>query len=146
MFSKTGQKLFLVGMFILLACLSGCAADQRHDRQNTVLAPPPNADPKAVAALMEGNRLFSERQWTAAIRKYEKAIQLQPTLAEAHYNLGWTLYSKGEFKDARPHFIEAATLAPAHPVIRNAPPFRRYEPVAPAPPEKAFDGHMGHQH
>ncbi|MCA9455616.1 MAG: tetratricopeptide repeat protein [Nitrospira sp.] len=41
--------------------------------------------------LLDGNRLFAEHRWTAAMMKYEEAIQAQPTLAETHYNLGMVL-------------------------------------------------------
>ena len=78
--------------------------------------------------------------------KYEEAVQAQPKLAEAHYNLGMALYKKGPVSAASPHFIEAADLAPGHPVIWNAPPFRKYGTVESSPPTSAPDGHFGHQH
>ncbi|MDT7040721.1 tetratricopeptide repeat protein [Candidatus Nitronereus thalassa] len=79
-------------------------------------------------------------------RKYEEAIQSQPKLAEAHYHLGLTLYRKGSLLAAQPHFIEVANLAPGHPAIWNAPPFRQYGTVEPETQEPAQDGHTGHQH
>jgi Flp pilus assembly protein TadD len=96
--------------------------------------------------LLDGNRLFAEHRWTAAIMKYEEATQAQPTLAEAHYNLGMALYRKGPVSAASPHFIEAADLAPGDPIIWNAPPFRKYGTVEPSTPVPSSDGHMGHQH
>jgi tetratricopeptide (TPR) repeat protein len=96
--------------------------------------------------IIEGNRLFAEHRWTAAIGKYEEAIHAQPKLAEAHYNLGLTLYRKGPVSASRPHFIEAADLAPGHPVIWHSPPFRKYGTVQPSTPAPTPDGHMGHQH
>jgi Flp pilus assembly protein TadD len=96
--------------------------------------------------ILEGNQRFAEHRWTAAIGKFEKAVQVQPKLAEAHYNLGLALYRKGPVSAARPHFIEAADLATGHPVIWNAPPFRKYGTVEPTIPTSAPDGHMGHQH
>jgi len=42
--------------------------------------------------------------------------------------------------------MKAADLAPGHPVIWNAPPFRQYGTVEPETQEQAPDGHMGHSH
>lgn len=133
--------------YLLLAVLwlGGCAgAPPSH--QEGPLPPPEQATPLVAKMILEGNQRFAEHRWTAAIGKYEEAIQAQPKLAEAHYNLGLTLYRKGPVAAARAHFIEAANLAPGHPVIWNAPPFRRYGNVETDSEEQASDGHMGHQH
>lgn len=129
--------------FLLLAMLwlGGCAGTP-HSHQEGPLPPPEHATPLAAQLILEGNQRFAEHRWTAAIGKYEEAIQAQPKLAEAHYNLGLTLYRKGPVAAARPHFIEAADLAPGHPVIWNAPPFRKYGTA----PEQAPDEDTGHQH
>lgn len=133
--------------FLLLAVLSlgGCGGTS-HSPQEGPLLPPEHATPLAAQLILEGNQRFAEHRWTAAIGKYEEAIQAQPKLAEAHYNLGLTLHWKGPMSAARPHFIEAANLAPGHPVIWNAPPFRRYGNVETDSEEQVSDGHMGHQH
>ena len=114
--------------------------------QNQPLPPPENATPLVAKLLLDGNRLFAEHRWTSAIMKDEEATQAQPTLAEAHYNLGMALYKKGPVSAASPHFIEAANLAPGHPVIWNAPTFRKYGTVESGTPTTATDGHFGHQH
>ena len=141
-----GQKMCLSGMAILLVLLASCAGGHKHEHQDQVLPPPPNANSEAATAMMEGNRLFADHQWTAALPKYEKAIQTQPKLAEAHYNLALTLYKKGRISESRPHFIEAANLAPGHPVIWDAPPFRKYGTVKSADSEPPSPEPGGHQH
>ena len=132
-------------VLLALWIIGGCAG-AAHAPQDGPLPPPENADPLAAQLILDGNRLFAEHRWTAAIEKFEEAIQAQPTLAEAHYNLGLTLYRKGPVSAARPHFIQAADLAPGHPIIGNAPPFRKYGTVETSSPGPAPDGHMGHQH
>jgi len=129
--------------FLLLAVLwlGGCAGTP-HSHQEGPLPPPEYATPLAAQLILEGNQRFTEHRWTAAMGKYEEAIQAQPKLAEAHYNLGLTLYRKGPVAAAHPHFIEAANLAPGHPVIWNAPPFRKYGTI----PDHAPDEDTGHQH
>lgn len=142
--TNTQTRLGIAFLFVVLV-VGGCASTSPSTKE-APLAPPETANPIVAQLIFEGNRLFAERQWTGAIGKYEEAIQAQPQLAEAHYNLGLTLYRKGPVATARPHFIEAANLAPGHPVIWNAPPFRKYETVEPVAPEPAADGHVGHQH
>ncbi len=132
-----------IGIFLIVLGIGGCATAPQPP-QNEPLPPPQNANPQAAQLIEDGNRLFAEHRWTSAIIKYEEAVQAQPKLAEAHYNLGMALYKKGPVSAARSHFIEAADLAPGHPVIWNAPPFRKYGTVEPSTP--APDGHMGHQH
>ncbi len=135
---------YVVSMIVVVLLVSCGGVTQSP--QDDPLPPPENASPLAAQLIIDGNRLFAEHRWTAAIGKYEEAIQAQPKLAEAHYNLGMALYKKGPVSAARPHFIEAADLAPGHPVIWNAPPFRKYGTVEPTTPTAAPDGHMGHQH
>src|SRR5207249_9219715 len=52
--------------------------------------------------------------------------QVQPTLAEAHYNLALVIEILGDGATARRHYIEAANLAPGHKVIWDSPPLRRH--------------------
>lgn len=134
-----------LSVLLALWVIGGCASSP-HTPQNDPLPPPENASPLAAQLILDGNRLFAEHRWTAAIGKFEEATQAQPTLAEAHYNLGMALYRKGPVSAASPHFIEAANLAPGHPVLWNAPPFRKYGTVAPSTPGSAPDRHLGHQH
>jgi tetratricopeptide (TPR) repeat protein len=134
-----------IGFFLIVLMISGCAGTAQSP-QDEPLPPPENANPPVAQLILDGNRLFAEHRWTAAIGKYEEATQAQPTLAEAHYNLGLTLYRKGPVSASRPHFVEAADLAPGHPVIGNAPPFRKYGTVETNSPTPAPDGHFGHQH
>jgi len=133
--------------FLLFAVLwlGGCAGTP-HSHQEGPLPPPEHATSLAAQQILEGNLRFAEHRWTAARGKYEEAIQAQPKLAEAHYNLGLALYRKGPVAAARPHFIEAANLAPGHPVIWNSPPFRKYGTVEPSAPEGVSDDDHGHQH
>ncbi len=134
-----------IGFFLVVLLIGGCAGVSQP-LQDEPLPPPENAKPLVAQIIIEGNRLFAEHRWTAAIGKYEEATQAQPTLAEAHYNLGLTLYRKGPVSASRLHFMEAADLAPGHHVIGNAPPFRKYGTVKSSTPTPAQDGHFGHQH
>jgi tetratricopeptide (TPR) repeat protein len=61
-------------------------------------------------------------QWEGAKQHFEAALAASPDLAEARYNLGWTLYRLGAMQQGDTHFIEAANLAPGNKVIWDSPP------------------------
>ena len=43
---------------------------------------------RAKAAFKDGNRLYKEENYRQAIPFYERAIELEPNFAEAHFYLG----------------------------------------------------------
>lgn len=105
--------------------LFGCLSDPAPPPQLTLNAPI-GANPASVAALKEGNQRFAEGRWGAAKTLFEQAIQAQPDMAEAHYNLGLVYERLGDRQQARHYYIEAANLAPGHKVIWNSPPLKRH--------------------
>lgn len=54
-------------------------------------------------------------------------LGMDPSLAEAHYNLALALDQMGEKAEARKHYVAAANLAPGNRVIWNAPPLRKFD-------------------
>ncbi len=130
----TGMRFGLLG---LLSCVFlvnlGCASDKPASLM--VLDPPPNTMTQVQKFLTEGNRLFREGRWGGARQQFQSAIQAQPDLAEAHYNLALAMDHMGDRAGAKPHYITAANLAPGHKVIWNSPPLRRYGNV----PDKPID-------
>lgn len=119
---KGSMILLMTGLI-----LAGCATSGEKPPSERTLRPPAGTVPQAAAAVEEGNRLFDSRDWQAAKAQYEAAIQAQPTLAEAHYNLGQTLIKLGDKETAKHHYIEAANLAPGNKVIWNSPPLRKHQ-------------------
>lgn len=124
---------------------SGCAGTS-YAPQDEPLPPPEQANHVVAPLILEGNRLYFQKRFRDAEMKYQGAIDIQSSVGEAHYNLGLALSQRKLHTEARPHFEKAAELEPFNQVIRNAPPFRKYEPPAPRVQEPAHDGHMGHQH
>jgi len=122
--------ILLVG---LLA--GGCATGPPPEPTLRALA---GTAPEAVTLMEEGNRLFAAGQWEPSKQRYEAAIKVQPSLAEAHYNLALALERLGNRAEAKKHYLEAANLAPGHKVIWNSPPLRKYGEGDPIPKEKAF--------
>ena len=119
------MKVMLVWIMMGVT-LAACVAPKQPER---TLRAPAGTDPAVTAMVEEGNRLFNAAQWDAARVQYETAITAQPSLAEAHYNLGWVLNSLGDEAASRRHFMEAATLAPGNKVIWDSPPLRQHGKV-----------------
>ncbi len=120
----------------MVACLFGgvmflgaCASTPEPVKQPTLNAPA-HASPAVRSAVSQGNQLFALGRWDAAKTQYEKALQEKNTVAEAHYNLALVLDRLGKREEARPHYMEAANLAPGNKVIWNSPVLRRYGDVA----------------
>ena len=127
-------RLVMLGICVLMGLINaGCTSDKPASLM--VLDPPPTILTQAQTYLTEGNRLFREGRWEGARQQFQAAIQEQPDLAEAHYNLAVALDHMGNQEGAKSHFITAANLAPGHKVIWNSPPLRRYGNV----PDKPID-------
>lgn len=114
-------------VLLSLVVLGGCASVVKPKAEpERTLRPPAGTSPAAAAAVEEGNRLFAAHQWEPAKVQYESAIKVQPSLAEAHYNLALVLEMLQDQAGAKKHYIEAANLAPGHKVIWDSPPLRKH--------------------
>jgi len=51
-----------------------------------------------------------------AIPEFQAALKHNPNHPEAHYHLGRALFVKGDFEDAKVHYLETARLDPKAPV------------------------------
>jgi tetratricopeptide (TPR) repeat protein len=64
---------------------------------------------------VRGSELDGERAtWNEAADCYRRAIELDPTFADAHCNLGSLLFNRGRRDEARRHFEQTVELAPRH--------------------------------
>lgn len=114
------NRLLWVALGLVLA---GCSSQSKAVLQP--LQAPTGTTPAAVTRLDEGNKQFAAQNWDGAKAAYLQSIAAEPTLAEAHYNLGLTLDRLGDKAAAKKHYFEAANLAPGNKVIWNAPPLRK---------------------
>ena len=121
----------IVGVCLIVMGMMGCVSDKPAPL--TTLDPPPNVDSQVLQLFTEGNRLFREGQWEAARKQFQSAVERQPDLAEAHYNIALCTDLMGDQAGAKKHYIEAANLAPGNKVIWNSPPLRRYGHVPDKP-------------
>jgi tetratricopeptide (TPR) repeat protein len=85
------------------------AAQQKQQQQPAAAAAeesPAIKEAKAGLAALNGGKIEE------AITALEKALQLDPTLVTAHYNLGAAYERKDKLDQARKHFQEAVKLKP----------------------------------
>ena len=66
----------------------------------------------AAEAFSQGVREHQAREYEKAIESYQRAIQNDPTLVRAHYNLGLLLRDKRDLPQARLEFEQALAVAP----------------------------------
>ncbi|WP_447602873.1 tetratricopeptide repeat protein [Nitrospira sp. Nam80] len=120
------MRRMLLSFVLLAGSLSaGCATDRKEPIQ-TLRAPAGTA--AVVKQEMDrGNGLFASQDWTGAREAYVAVLGMDPSLAEAHYNLALALDQMGEKAEARKHYVTAANLAPGNRVIWNAPPLRKFD-------------------
>lgn len=129
-----GFRFVALGVCCLFFLVNqGCAS--KKPAPLMVLDPPSYSIAQVEPNFTEGNRLFREGRWEGARQQFQAAVDAQPDLAEAHYNLALAMDFMGDGAGAKPHYITAANLAPGHKVIWNSPPLRRYGNVPDKPIE-----------
>jgi len=67
----------------------------------------------------KGNQAFTLAQYSDAIEYYKRAIALDPTIAEVHYNLGMTYANMGMAEEAIAEYNKALVITPNDPEIHN---------------------------
>jgi tetratricopeptide (TPR) repeat protein len=88
------RSFFITGLFLLALASFGCGgASSDANNANTPAESPFAHITDANEALAEGNRLFDENQIDMAIAAYQRAVEIDPDLADAHFQLGiaWSL-------------------------------------------------------
>lgn len=133
-----------LSMMVALAgvvMLNGCQSISKR----MVLPAPPGTNAAASRHNDEGIEAYQQQQWEVAKQHFGAAIEVSPEFAEAHYNIGETLYRLKAIPEGDAHFIQAANLAPGNKVIWNAPPLRGVTVSDKEVSGKSPDGHM-HSH
>jgi len=138
---KTMCIMRIIVAALLTVALSACTPKATSQ----LLAAPSIAREGAKVENERGIIAYQEGHMDQARQHFEAAITVEPDLAEAHYNLGMTLYRLGMVGDGDHHFIEAANLAPGHKIIWDAPPLRNAAPGDKDLIRAGSDGHM-HSH
>ncbi len=126
---------------VLVVALGGC---QSAPGQLLVVSPSGTVQ-TAARHNDEGIQAYNQKQYESAKQHFEAAVQASPELAEAHYNLGMTLYELGAVREGNTHSIKAANLAPGNKVIWNSPPLKSVYVPEKEVKSPASDGHLHSQ-
>lgn len=137
----TGSGVFAVVVLVGAMVGIGCQSTPKR----TVLAAPAGTNASASRHNDEGIQAYQQQQWERAKQHFDAAIAASPEFAEAHYNLGMTLYRLKAMQAGDAHFIQAANLAPGNKVIWDAPPLRGVKVPDKDVSGMSSDGHM-HSH
>jgi len=70
---------------------------------------------QARGANRAGAELAAQKEWDAAIEQFRKALELQPDLGEARFNLAGALLEKGKLNEAAGELRHLTTQYPAWP-------------------------------
>ena len=90
------------------------------------LAVLPMTSPGAAQRNLEGIKSYNDGDWHTARTRFELAIQTDPRLPEAHFNLALTLHKLGDHGQARTHFRIAGELAPDNTEIVSTSVYRNH--------------------
>ena len=112
-----GIRLVIFGC---LVTLTACATPSGP------LAVLPMTSPSAAQQNLEGIQQYNSGNWPEAKRRFESAIQADPDLPEAHFNLALTLHKLEDHQEATVHFKRAGELAPANKEIVGSSPYRNH--------------------
>jgi Flp pilus assembly protein TadD len=90
-------RLAVACLMLLVTCVAPASADARSDAREQVEF---------------GINVAQRGLWREAIYRWERAVEIDPTYAEAHNNLAIGYEHEGEFDKARQSYERAVKLAP----------------------------------
>ena len=100
---------------------------------NEPLPAPPGSDATAARHNSDGIVDYERGHWSIAKDHFASAVEADPNLAEAHFNLGLALNKLNLQSEATSHFKKAAELAPANSAIVQSNAYRsRTAPPSPS--------------
>ncbi|MBX3330243.1 MAG: tetratricopeptide repeat protein [Nitrospira sp.] len=108
------------------------------------LSAPPGSNATAAQHNSNGIVHYEMEHWSIAKDHFASAIEADPSLAEAHFNLGLALDKLNLQSEATTHFKKAAELAPANNAIVQSSAYRsRTAPPSPSSYGPSSYGGMG---
>ena len=91
------RRLGVACLLLVVTCVAPAYADVRAD---------------ARAQVEFGINVAQRGLWREAIYRWQKAVEIDPTYAEAHNNLAIGYEHEGQFEKARQSYEQAVKLAP----------------------------------
>jgi len=106
-------KSWLLATFVLLALCGGCSKKKPVEaRPSAVTSQSPTLQDKAEAAWGEGNRAATRGDFWGAIAQYDKAIGLDPDLAELYVARGSAYVAQQNYNHAFADYLTAIDRDP----------------------------------
>ncbi len=109
---------------------------------NPPLSAPPGSNATAAQYNSDGIAHYEMGHWSIAKDHFSSAIEADPNLAEAHFNLGLALNKLNLQSEATTHFKKAAELAPANSAIVQSGAYRSHT-APPSPSSYGTDSYGG---
>ncbi len=121
------KQMVFLGLIFLGLILVNCSEQPKKKgepakssaSQMGLKAPQGAANKEAAGKNDEGVSHLVQRQWGTAAGFFKEAIEADPNLAEAHFNLALSLHKTGKHGDATEHFKKAKELASGNSKIIN---------------------------
>lgn len=111
----------LLATWSLIVLVNGCGAGggRPHDPVLDMVLKSPGAVARAPAGLKndEGVSHFMQSHWDTSVDFFRQAVNADPSMAEAHFNLALALDQMGNHAAATEHFIKANELGASNPKI-----------------------------
>ncbi|HSA87672.1 MAG TPA: tetratricopeptide repeat protein [Nitrospira sp.] len=131
------MRVTVAGSLVILQC--ACAV------MDPPLSAPPGSNVTAAQHNSDGIAHYELGHWSIAKDHFTSAVEADPNLAEAHYNLGLALNQLNLQSEATTHFKKAADLAPANNAIVQSRAYRsRTAPPSPSSSGTSGYGGMGY--
>src|SRR4029078_5267944 len=80
----------------------------------TVRKPPVSKGPDASTYVAQGDQFYNAKNYDDALEAYQKAVQINPSLPNAQYRIGWIKNDKEEYEDAIGPLTQSIRLQPTH--------------------------------
>jgi tetratricopeptide (TPR) repeat protein len=107
---RIARVVFAVGLLVGANALTGCAGMRERREQRRVSAA--RTDSRATEAVDLGSRLKEQGLFDQALREFERAIEINPTMTTAYMGAGDIYRERGDYNSAEVKYREAVRTAP----------------------------------
>ena len=120
--------IFVTAFLFLSSCSieSGPKLEKSPIGEMAITAPEGRGNQTAAARNQDGIDHLLREHWRKAEADFGRALEVDPNLAAAHFNLALSLDQQEKRKEAADHFKKAAELAPDDPRIRGNETLKKY--------------------
>lgn len=120
--------LFAITILVLASCSleAGPKLEKSPIGEMAITAPEGYGDKTAAARNQDGIDHLLREHWRKAEADFDRALEADPNLAAAHFNLALSLDQQEKHEEAARHFKKAVELAPADSRVRENEILKKY--------------------